>query len=132
MTPTTKTDIVIFLKNKQLLAGTIHIRYLIYQKATYGKKTKESDFSTLATKLRFWSIFPDRRSYFISWTGTGYEMEDRQVMKVLSFRLNHFVPKMIPEIPKISLINVWERYQVPSNSIFRNTTHVMKDKRVET
>ena len=23
---------------------------------------KESDFSTLASKLRFWSIFPDRRS----------------------------------------------------------------------
>ena len=59
-------------------------------------------------------------------------MEDRQVMKVLSFRLNHFVPKKIPEIPNISLINVWERYQVPSNSIFRNITHVMKDKRVET
>ena len=62
MTPTTKTDILIFLKNKKLLAGTIHIRYLIYLKATYGQKTKESDFSTLATKLRFWSIFPDRRS----------------------------------------------------------------------
>ena len=54
MTPTTKTDVLIFLKNKKLLAGTIHIRYLIYLKAIYGQKTKEIDFSTLAMKLRFW------------------------------------------------------------------------------
>ena len=48
--------------DKRLLAGTIYIRFLIYLKAIYEQKMKEIDFSTLATKLRFWSIFPDRRS----------------------------------------------------------------------
>ena len=62
MTLTTKTDVLIFLKTKKLLAGTIHIRYLIYLKAIYGQKMKEIDFSTLAMKLRFWPIFPDHRS----------------------------------------------------------------------
>ena len=52
----------IFFTNKRLLAGTIHIRFLIYPTAIYEQKMKEIDFSTLATKLRFWSIFPDRRS----------------------------------------------------------------------
>ena len=40
----------------------IYFRFLIYLKAIYEQKMKEIDFSTLATKLRFWSIFPDRRS----------------------------------------------------------------------
>ena len=62
-TLTSKTDLLIFLTNKRLLAGTIYIRFLIYLKATYEQKMKEIDFSTLAKKLRFWSIFPDRRSY---------------------------------------------------------------------
>ena len=61
-TPTSKNDLLIFLTNKRLLAGTIYIRFLIYVTAIYEQKMKEIDFSTLATKLRFWSIFPDRRS----------------------------------------------------------------------
>ena len=60
--PTMKTDILIFLTNKRLLAGTIYSRFLIYLTAIYEQKMKEIDFSTLATKLRFWSIFPYRRS----------------------------------------------------------------------
>ena len=55
--PTSKTNLLIFLTNKRLLAGTIHIRFLIYLKAIYEQKMKEIDFSTLAKKLRFWSIF---------------------------------------------------------------------------
>ena len=51
-----------FLTNKKLSAGTIYFRFLIYLKAIYEQKMKEIYFSTLATKLRFWSIFPDRRS----------------------------------------------------------------------
>ena len=47
---------------KPFLAGTIYIRFLIYLTAIYEQKMKEIDFSTLATKLRFWSIFADRRS----------------------------------------------------------------------
>ena len=58
-TPTSKTDLLIFLTNKKLSAGTIYFRFLIYLKAIYEQKMKEIDFSTLATKLRFWSIFPD-------------------------------------------------------------------------
>ena len=61
-TPTSKTDFLIFLTNNRLLAGTIYIRFLIYLKAVYEQKMKEIYFSTLATKLRYWSIFPDRRS----------------------------------------------------------------------
>ena len=61
-TPTSKTDLLIFLTNKTLPAGTIYFRFLIYLKAIWEQKIKEIDFSTLATKLRFWSIFPDRRS----------------------------------------------------------------------
>ena len=61
-TATLKTDLLIFLTNKKLSAGTIYFRFLIYLKATYEQKMKEIDFSTLASKLRFWSIFPDRRS----------------------------------------------------------------------
>ena len=61
-TPMPKNDTLIFLANKRLPAGTIYITFLIYVKAIYGQKMKEIDFSTLATKLRFWSIFPDRRS----------------------------------------------------------------------
>ena len=61
-TPTSKNDLLSFLTNKRLLAGTIYIRFLIYLTAIYEQKMKEIDFSTLATKLRFWSIFPDRRS----------------------------------------------------------------------
>ena len=52
-TPTSKSDRLIFLPNKRLLAGTIYTRFLIYLKAIYGQKIKEIDFSTLATKLRF-------------------------------------------------------------------------------
>ena len=51
-TPTSKTNLLIFLTNKRLLAGTIYIRFLIYLKAIYEQKMKEIDFSTLATKLR--------------------------------------------------------------------------------
>ena len=58
-TLTTKTNILTFLENKRLFARTTYIRLLIYLKAIYGQKMKESDFSTLATR---WSIFPDRRS----------------------------------------------------------------------
>ena len=61
-TPTSKNDLLIFLTNKRYLAGTIYIRFLIYLTAICEQKMKEIDFSTLATKLRFWSIFPDRRS----------------------------------------------------------------------
>ena len=57
-----KTDLLIFLTNKKLSAGTIYFRFLIYLKAIYEQKMKEINFWTLATKLRFWSIFPDRRS----------------------------------------------------------------------
>ena len=63
-TPTSKTDLLILLTNKKLSAGTIYFRFLIYMylKDIYQQKMKEIDLSTLATKLRFWSIFPDRRS----------------------------------------------------------------------
>ena len=57
-----ENHLLIFLTNKKLSAGTIYFRFLIYLKAIYEQKMKEIDFSTLATKLRFWSIFPDRRS----------------------------------------------------------------------
>ena len=57
-TSTLKTDLLIFLTNKKLSAGTIYFRFLIYPKAIYEQKMKEIDFWTLATKLRFWSIFP--------------------------------------------------------------------------
>ena len=53
-TPTSKTDLLIFLTNKKLSAGTIYFRFLIYLKAIYQQKMKDIDFSTLATKLRFW------------------------------------------------------------------------------
>ena len=59
-TPTSRTNLLIFLTNKRLLAGTVYIRFLIYLKAIYEKKKKkkkkmkEIEFSTLATKLRFW------------------------------------------------------------------------------
>ena len=56
-----QSDFLIFLTNNRLLAGTIYIRFLIYLKAVYEQKMKEIYFSTLATKLRFWSIFPDDR-----------------------------------------------------------------------
>ena len=49
------SDLLIFLTNKKLLAETIYISSLIYLKAIYEQKMKE-----IATKLRFWSIFPDR------------------------------------------------------------------------
>ena len=58
----TDDDLLIFLKNRKLSAGTVYFRFLIYLKAIYEQKMKKNDFSTLATKLRFWSIFPDRRS----------------------------------------------------------------------
>ena len=58
-TPTTKTDILIFLENKRLFARTTYITSFIYLKAIYGQKMKEIDFSTLTTR---WSMFPDRRS----------------------------------------------------------------------
>ena len=61
-TPTSKTDFLIFLTNDRLLAGTIYIRFLIYLKAVHEQKMKEIYFSTLATKLRFRSIFLDCRS----------------------------------------------------------------------
>ena len=54
-----ETDRLIFHANNKLLAGTIYFRFLIYLKAIHEQKMKEIDFSTLATKLRFWSIFPD-------------------------------------------------------------------------
>ena len=57
-----KTNFLIFLTNNSLLARTIYIRFLINLKAVYEQKMKEIYFSTLATKLRFRSIFPDRRS----------------------------------------------------------------------
>ena len=53
-TSTTKTNILTFLENKRLFARTTYIRLLIYLKAIYGRKMKEIDFSTLATR---WSIF---------------------------------------------------------------------------
>lgn len=37
-----KTDVLIFLTNKRLLAGTIYIRFLIYLKAIQGQKWKKS------------------------------------------------------------------------------------------
>ena len=37
-TLTSKTDLLIFLTNKKLLAGTIHLRFLIYLKAPMNKK----------------------------------------------------------------------------------------------
>ena len=55
--PTSKTNLLIFLTNKRLLAVTIYIRFLIYLRAIYEQKMNEIEFSTLATKLRFWSIF---------------------------------------------------------------------------
>ena len=61
-TPTPKTDIIIFLSNKRLLVGTIHITFLIYLTAIYGQQMKDIDFSALAKKSRFCSIFPDRHS----------------------------------------------------------------------
>ena len=61
-TPMPKNDTLIFLANKRLPAGKIYITFLIYVKAIYGQKMKEIDFSTLATKSVFCSIFPDRRS----------------------------------------------------------------------
>ena len=36
--PTSKTDVLIFLTNKRLLAGTIYIRFLTYLKAIQGQK----------------------------------------------------------------------------------------------
>ena len=61
-TPMPKNDTLIFLANKRLPVETIYITSLIYVKAIYGQKMKEIDFSTLATKSVFCSIFPDRRS----------------------------------------------------------------------
>ena len=34
-TPTSKTDLLFFLTNKRLSAGTIYVRFLIYLKALY-------------------------------------------------------------------------------------------------
>ena len=48
-TATSKTDLLIFLTNKKLSAGTIYFRFLIYLKAIYEQNVKEIDFSTLAT-----------------------------------------------------------------------------------
>ena len=61
-TPMPKNDTLIFHANKRPPAGTIYITFPIYLKAIYGQKMKEIDFSTLATKSVFFSIFPDRRS----------------------------------------------------------------------
>ena len=52
-TPTTKTDILIFLKQEKLLAGTIHIKYLISLKAMYGENMKEIDFQLLPQNQEF-------------------------------------------------------------------------------
>ena len=60
--PTSKTDLVIFLTDKRLLAGTIYIRFLICLIAINGKKMKGIDFSAPSAKLRFCLIFPNRRS----------------------------------------------------------------------
>lgn len=53
VTPTTKTDILIFLKQEKLLAGTIHIKYLISLKAMYGENMKEIDFRLLPQNQEF-------------------------------------------------------------------------------
>ena len=72
-TPTSKTDRLIFLPNKLLLAGTIYTRFLIYLKAIYGQKIKEIDFSTLATKLKFFL------------TAGALKQEDRFDLKFVQF-----------------------------------------------
>ena len=46
-------DILTFLENKRLFGRTTYITLLIYLKAIYGQKMKESDFSTLATDGRY-------------------------------------------------------------------------------
>ena len=43
-TLTSKTDLLIFLTNKRLSAGTIYIRFHIYITAIYEQKVKEIDF----------------------------------------------------------------------------------------
>ena len=74
-TPKSKTDFLIFLTNNRFLAGTIYIRFLIYAKAVYEQKMKEIYFSTVAPKLRFWSIFPDRRSWIFNKIFRGQNRE---------------------------------------------------------
>ena len=53
-TPTSKTDLLIFLTNKRLLAGTIYRRFLIYLKALKHeqKKIKEINFLTLYHEIK--------------------------------------------------------------------------------
>ena len=53
-TPTSKTDLLIFLTNKRLLAGTIYRRFLIYLKAMKHepKKIKEIYFLTLYHEIK--------------------------------------------------------------------------------
>ena len=46
-TPTSKTDLVIILTDKRLLAGTIYIRFLICLIAINGKTRKELIFQLL-------------------------------------------------------------------------------------
>ena len=43
-TPTSKNDLLIFLTNKRLLAGTIYIRFLIYVTAIYEQKNERNWF----------------------------------------------------------------------------------------
>ena len=76
-----------FSHKKMLLAGKIYIRFLIYLKE---HKMKKIDFSTLVTKLRFWSIFPDRRSYIQSpprsltfFTTSPFKMWGNSIWKTL-------------------------------------------------
>lgn len=52
-----KTDVLIFLTNKRLLAGTIYIRFLIYLKAIQGQKWKKSTIQLLPWNQDFAGFF---------------------------------------------------------------------------
>ena len=52
-TLTTKTNILTFLENKRLFARTTYIRLLIYLKAIYGKKWRQSIFQLLPLDGRY-------------------------------------------------------------------------------
>lgn len=55
--PTPKTDVLVFLTNKRLLAGTIYIRFLIYLKAIQGQKWKKSTIQLLPWNQDFAGFF---------------------------------------------------------------------------
>ena len=49
---TSKTDLLTFLTNKKLLAGTIYFRFLIYLKAIYEQKNERNWFFNSCHKIK--------------------------------------------------------------------------------